>query len=376
MFLKQIVLQNFRNYRQLSLGLNRGLNIFIGQNGQGKTNLLEAIQLLTSGKTFRPGKVQDWLRQGFSESVVRGSVEKPVGQSELSLGLHTGKKKWLLDGKSLSGAGMSKNFPSILFSPESLSVIKDGPEARRDFLDETLCSFSENNLRVVEAYQKVLKARNHLLKDHQRELIPQHQMHDLLISIDEPFLRAATHLAIARLESIKALSEDFNSMVHRIDSTLAVDVSVDYLISDARANDWDENQIHNAMRKRLAELRSQEMAVGHSLVGPHKHDVRILYGGQDSRFWCSQGQQRALILSFKLARIVYHNRVHKQDPFLLLDDVLSELDAEKRANLVAVLSHMNGQIFVTSTELSLPADFLARERSVFQVRNGSIEQVE
>jgi DNA replication and repair protein RecF len=121
------------------------------------------------------------------------------------------------------------------------------------------------------------------------------------------------------------------------------------------------------------ELRESEIQSGLSLVGPHKHDIRILFAGKDSRFFCSQGQQRALILSFKMAQILYHQRAHQVHPFLLLDDVLSELDPVRRSNLVAFLKDIPAQIFLTATDLSFPMDFGSHRLSVFRIEDGTVQ---
>jgi DNA replication and repair protein RecF len=124
------------------------------------------------------------------------------------------------------------------------------------------------------------------------------------------------------------------------------------------------------------ELRSAELFSGRTLVGPHRHDIRFLFGGKDSRFFCSQGQQRALILSFKMAQILYHYRTYQVYPILLLDDVLSELDAVKRMNLVKFLRDIPAQIFLTTADLSFPMDFGERGINIFRVENGTVKAEE
>jgi DNA replication and repair protein RecF len=153
-----------------------------------------------------------------------------------------------------------------------------------------------------------------------------------------------------------------------------VEISVDYLISGASAREFSRQQIYNALSIRLKELGAREIDVGHSLVGPHKHDVVFLYNGEDSRFFCSQGQQRALILSFKMAQIVYHYTVYQSSPILLLDDVLSELDHLKRANLVEFLKRVQSQIFITTTDIAFPHDFGDQSIAIYKLHDGRVEE--
>jgi DNA replication and repair protein RecF len=131
-------------------------------------------------------------------------------------------------------------------------------------------------------------------------------------------------------------------------------------------------EINEMTHKRMMGLRDAEFATGASLVGPQKHDIIFLYGQKDSRFYCSQGQQRAIILSFKMAQIVYHRRVHGFYPALMLDDVLSELDESKRTALINFLHEINTQIFITTTDLSLPQSFALENYSVMEVKNGEV----
>src|SRR5262249_11042220 len=138
------------------------------------------------------------------------------------------------------------------------------------------------------------------------------------------------------------------------------------------ANDWDRLKILDIMHQRSLDLRSKELDSGMTLVGPHRHDIRFLFAGKDSRYFCSQGQQRALILSYKMAQIMYHSRTHQVFPFLLLDDVLSELDPDRRTNLVRFLKVIPSQIFLTTTDLSFSLDFGDRSLSVFRIENGVI----
>jgi DNA replication and repair protein RecF len=154
------------------------------------------------------------------------------------------------------------------------------------------------------------------------------------------------------------------------------DISVDYLISGESALNWSDSQVFDALKKRHQSLALQEVAYGGSLVGPHKHDIKFLFNGNDSRFYCSQGQQRALILALKIAQIVYHHQVHKTYPILLLDDVLSELDMKKRMRLMKFLEQVSAQILITSTDLAW-SDRLGVETekghgAIFEVVSGQV----
>src|SRR6185312_16818402 len=167
----------------------------------------------------------------------------------------------------------------------------------------------------------------------------------------------ATDLTWQRLEALRAILEDLNQAMNSISKNQNVDISVEYVISGENALKMSYSDVENSLQKRVLELSDAELASGSSLVGPQKHDIVFLYDQNDSRFYCSQGQQRALILSFKMAQIVYHRRVHGTYPALLLDDVLSELDPARRSSLVKFLKDIPAQIFLTTTDLSFAMDF-------------------
>jgi len=190
--------------------------------------------------------------------------------------------------------------------------------------------------------------------------------------LNKIYLLLSTHLTTARVKTLHALQPELQHAMRSILDENAAEISVDYVISSASAYNWSESEIFDALHKRHRELASQELTLGSSLVGPHKHDIKLLFSGNDSRFYCSQGQQRALILALKIAQIVYHHRVHQTYPVVLLDDVMSELDAKKRVNLIKFLERISAQILITSTDLTWSDHFGMDRNSVFQVLDGQV----
>jgi DNA replication and repair protein RecF len=193
----------------------------------------------------------------------------------------------------------------------------------------------------------------------------------LIESINPSFLRLGAQLTSARLEALTGILQDFNSAMQYISKTQE-QISVQYTISGMNAVHYSAENVFDALQKRASDLVDAELAGGVSLVGPHKHDIVFLYGEKDSRFYCSQGQQRAIILSFKMAQIVYHRKAHDVYPILMLDDVLSELDQQKRDSLITFLHEINTQIFVTTTDFTLPKSFSLDEVAVLKISNGQI----
>lgn len=379
MQLKRLKLKNFRSYVDLDLEIPSGVLVFVGDNGQGKTNLIEALYLLVRGESFRAGTADTYVRQpkGQSEpepaAFVKAVIEKNGLIDEIQWSSKHGHRRLELNGKKVSGLQLSRKFPVVLFSPESLASIKEGPEFRRQLVDEVLITHSASAVEVLKDFKKALKTRNRILKDHRQGKTTKPAALRLLESLDAIFYPLAVSLTCLRMDALKALEPDLKAAFRSVLEPNAV-VEVDYLISGLDTSGWDRSQIMDAMHQRGLELRSRELESGLTLVGPHRHDIRFLFAGKDSRYFCSQGQQRALILSYKMAQIMYHHRTHQVFPFLLLDDVLSELDPERRANLVKFLTEEikpPSQIFLTTTDSAL-LNFGDRDLSVFRLENGVI----
>jgi DNA replication and repair protein RecF len=190
-------------------------------------------------------------------------------------------------------------------------------------------------------------------------------------SLNSLYLQKAALLTYERIKGIKEIQPDINDHMQYI-SNNNVDIFVDYVASDESYLPFSLSEIEKKLTDRFKTLATSEIASGSSLVGPHKHEILFLYDQKDSRFFCSQGQQRAIILSFKMAQIVYHRKTHGWYPVLMLDDVLSELDFEKKMRLISFLEKINTQIFITATELDHDADFKPNSHRIIQISHGKI----
>lgn len=374
MVFRSLKLRDYRNYRDLEIIFAPRLNILLGENGQGKTNLLESLFLLSQGDSFRFGDHSVLIRDGAEAALVRTNVTDRGLDYEIEGKILKSRKNFLLNEKKVQATELRKRLPVVLFSPESLNAIKEGADWRRELVDDALVLHQPAHANLISEYRRALRTRNRILKD-LNEMEPDRRSAqiDLLESLNPSFFRLATELTIARLRAIAALEEDFQHSFRRISSSESVDISVDYVVSSQKARSWSASEVSDAIRKRAAELRSAEVSSGTSLVGPHKHEITFLYHQKDSRIYCSQGQQRALILSFKMAQIVYHGRVHGTHPVLLLDDVLSELDSSKQKALIAFLQEIPTQVFLTTTDLTLSQNFVMENSAVIRVLNGRLE---
>lgn len=372
MIFERLRLVNFRNYRDVVLSFSPRVNVFLGENGQGKTNLLEAMYMISQGDSFRYSDNSTLINSHNQEALIQALITQNDLHYKLKMGLSKSRKVLTLNDKRVNSADIRKIFASVVFSPESLASIKEGADHRRELVDELLVTFDRRNADLIADYRKALKTRNKILKNFLQGLQDKVTTENLLESLNPQFVRLGADLTHARITALAGLSKEFNNAMQYISGNSAVDISVEYVVSEQNAVKFSRDEVQFALEKRIKELHDAELSSGTSLVGPHKHDIVFLYGGKDSRFFCSQGQQRAIILSFKMAQIVYHRKAHGTYPVLMLDDVLSELDKAKREALITFLHEINTQIFVTTTDFTLPDSFSLDQLSVVRIKDGLI----
>lgn len=371
MLVKKIELQNYRNISQLKHSFSSNLNIFVGKNGHGKTNLLESILMVTRGNTFRFGPIESLIKHDKEFASIKATLSNQNIENEIRLNIINKKKEILLNEKKVTAQKLQALTTVVLFSPESLIFIKDSGEHRRSLIDEFLISQNSNNFLIVNEFRKILKTKNKILKDYKEQLIDKITFENLYNTFNELFREKAVNLTLARLIAIKDIENDLNDLMQKI-SEENVEIAVEYLASNSCLNSLNKLEIAEKINKRMDEMILAEWASGQSLVGPHKHEINFLYNQKDSRIFCSQGQQRSIILSFKMSQIVYHRRVHGHYPILLLDDVLSELDLVRRKKLTGFLKEIDSQVFITSTEMDSMEGLNWDQVQLNYIENGQI----
>ena len=390
MYFSDVRIRNYRNLEKVDVDLSKGINLFIGDNGQGKSNFIEALFYSTQGTSFRPIDKESLINKSEPEvALVKANVNHSDLESELILRLHRGKNKIVtLNGKRISKTKMIQFFPMILFSPDSLTVIKQGPDERRKLLDDFIVSTSASEGQALTDFKKCLKNRNRLLSKIADSETTSAEDLATLDSINQIYFGLCLKVSLARLNAIQKISLNLSETGNFLFQDSNVDISVNYVISGevvsgkelSEANDTpieipvpDSSEILTKLLKRHDQLAAAEKATGTSLVGPHKHDIKFMFNGQDSRYFCSQGQQRALILAFKIAHVRYFQEEFQRTPILMLDDVLSELDLQRRRFLIQFLKKIEAQIFMTSTDLQMLDQFDDHIGRIFNVKSGQIK---
>lgn len=375
MILNSLTTYQFRNFDSLNINFNDRLNIIIGDNGQGKTNIIEAIYLLIEGESFRYSKNESLISLNKNESAIHADITQADLKSKISLKLTLSQKKLFINNKPTTHSKIP-HFSSVLFSPESLNSIKESSDERRLLADQLVEQIKPQGSQLIREFKKVLKTRNRLLKDILEEKITLSLGRDTLESLNQIFIKLAAELTYARITCLNDLKPEVEKSLNHINNNdihkNKILFDIRYVVSDIDHKNSDLQKITEFIKKRITDLELAELKSGVSLVGPQKHDISFVYNGNDSRFYCSQGQQRAIILAYKMAQIVYHHKVHSFYPLLLLDDVLSELDLTKQESLISTLNQTETQTFVTTTDIALLSKLSMDKASVFKIRNGQL----
>ena len=344
MIIKSFRAQNFRNIEECSLDFDGNVNVLLGENAQGKTNAVEGIYLFARGRSFRKGDEKDLVRfgaAGFSVSIV---YEDKYRENTLEYAVFGRERRRRKNGYKISKASeMVGSFKAVLFCPDDLTLVKEGPENRRDFLNVAISQCYPAYIGIYSDYKKALENRNALLKNASKGL---YFDEGELIAWSEGLAEYASHIYLYRKEYIKKLEVYAKRFMEEI-SDGKEELSLTYK-SDIGEDLSEREKIKGEYLRIFTENIQREKGAGVTLFGPHREDILISLNGNDSRIFSSQGQQRSIVLSLKMAEGEVSRELFSEYPVFLFDDVLSELD-EKRQSFV--LSGMKDkQIIITSCE--------------------------
>ncbi len=344
MTVNSVKIKNFRNIADLSFTADNGVNVIYGENAQGKTNILESIWLFTGCKSFRGAKDNELIKFGEEFSKINLEFSDNVREKKSEIIIADKKKNAFLNGVSLrSTAELIGSFYAVIFSPVHLSLIKDGPAARRKFLDTALCQLKPSYAEHLAGYKRALIQRNALLKD----LHLNTELYDMLDTWDDQLARYSSCVIKERLQYIDLLS-DYSKDIYSGISENKESFSVFY--SKNINKDFSVKDIYLSEIENLKKARKEDIFSKTTTVGPHRDDLEILINDVSARSFGSQGQQRSCALALKLGESEIIKKVTGETPVALLDDVMSELD-EKRQDYV--LNHINGrQVFLTCCDPS------------------------
>lgn len=357
MKIQKIQLKHFRNYSNLEISLGKGINIFYGNNAQGKTNILEAVFLSATTKSHKGSKDKDIIQFGNEEAHIRTYLEKEDLEYKIDMHLRSSRSKGIaINGQKIKKAAELLGLLNVVFfSPEDLSIIKNGPSERRRFVDMELCQIDSFYLYNLNHYNKIVNQRNRLLKD----LSFQPDLKETLGIWDAQLISYGSKIIERRELFVRQLNEIIYG-IHKKLSGGKEELKIVYE-PDVTLDNFKEKCGNNQER---------DIKLKQTTTGPHRDDFSFIADSIDLRKYGSQGQQRTAALSLKLAEIELVKKISKDTPLLLLDDVLSELDGSRQNYLLNSIGDI--QTMITCTGLD---DFINNRftiNKIFKVTNGTV----
>ncbi len=403
MKINSIILENFRNYKNLELDFDESRNIIVGENAQGKTNLIEAIYLTAFAKSFRTNNTADLVRFGESNGRVSTDITSEDLDKNINISLRSdGKKMIRKDGKAIrKTTELLNNVVVIIFSPDDLRIIKDSPDRRRSFINRELSQMRPRYYEIFKRYNDALKQKNALLKGYfnikkktftradnlsLNDEIPEdskpgengrsrfdnsRQFNEEMLDVyDKQLADNGYEIIRYRKEFVEMLSEEAGDIMRKISGgkeelTIQYKTSCNYITAPEGREILYSQFRHN---------RDRDIYSGSATLGPHRDDIEFFINGKEAKKYGSQGQQRTIALSLKLAEIRIAKRLLEEPPVLLLDDVLSELDLERQKFLVNEIDDV--QLFITSAELNDEVIKDLRGGTLFRIEEGTVTRVD
>lgn len=368
MNIKNITLHNYRNYKDLDIDLIPNINIFIGYNAQGKTNIIEAVRFASIGISHRTRNDNDLIYWQENEANINIKFSKIDITSTLKIFLKRNQRKQLnFNGENIKQKELPGLLTMILFSPEDLMLIKGSPVLRRRFLDIELSQISLIYYNQLVQYNKILLQRNNLLK----KIKENNKLISMLDMWDEQFAKSAAFIVDKRLKSVDKLNKLANN-AHNYISKNQENLEVKYIMNKNNANlslDITYEELYTYYINALNKFRKNDIFKGSTSIGPHRDDIYFFINNVDLKSFGSQGQQRSSVLSLKLAELTFLKNETGEYPILLLDDVMSELDNNRRNSLLDYIQAKNIQTLITATDKSL---FSVNNKSKFFIVNKGI----
>ena len=409
MKINSIILENFRNYKNLELDFDESRNIIVGENAQGKTNLVEAIYLTAFARSFRTSNSADLIMFGENSARVSTDITSEEIDKNINIVIRSdGKKMIKKDGKVISKTTeLLNNVVVIIFSPDDLRIIKDSPDRRRVFINRELSQMRPRYYELLKRYNDALKQKNALLKGYfnikkktftradnlslndalnggmgsldgmapgegGRSIYDNSRRYneEMLDVFDHQLADAAYELIRYRREFVDMLSDEAGEIMKKI-SGGREELRIEYKTTCDYVTAPEGREI---LYKQFYHHRDKDIYNGSQTIGPHRDDIAFFINGKDARKYGSQGQQRTIALSLKLAEIRIARQLLDESPVLLLDDVLSELDLDRQRFLVNEIDDV--QLFITSAELNEEVIRDLRGGTLFRIEEGTVTRVD
>ena len=364
MFVSELELRNFRNFKSFKMKLHHNLNIIIGDNAQGKTNLLESIYVSCFGKSFRSNNDKDLIlnHDDIMYNYVKLSIQKKHTDITVEYRIHRQLNKEIkINNNSIKKLSeILGNIYVVLFSPEDLALVKGSPSVRRDFINRELSNINLKYCGLLIEYRKILKQRNNILKNNAIN-------HQMLEIFTDQLIEKGVQIIIYRIDFINKINR-ISQKIHGDLTKQKENLVVEYLSNISLDNGKNYDKIEESYRKKINSKLEREKRLGYTLVGPHRDDFSLFINDKGVKQFGSQGQQRTAALSLKLSEIELIKNETEEYPILLLDDVFSELDLQRQSSLLKIFEKT--QTIITATSFDAVLKNKVNDYKIIKIENG------
>lgn len=368
MYIENIKIQNFRNYKLLNLNFNKGINIIYGKNGQGKTNLLESIYVLSLTKSHKSFIDSNLIKKNEAFAIIKGKLKKDNISKNLEVYISEKEKKLKVDNieeKKISNYTSIMN--TIIFYPEDLEIIKGSPILRRKYMNVELSQLYSSYLEILNDYNKLLKMRNDFFK----KLKDNYYNQLYLEQLNDYYIKKSILIYKMRKKYIEKINENISDIFYNISGIQNLKIKYK---SNINLDTNNSDELYDNMKNKIDSAFNVEKKLKTTLIGPNRDDLEFYIDEKNLKLYGSQGQQRMAILALKLSEIELFKNVKGEYPILLLDDVFSELDRKKRNNLLKYIKE-DIQTFITTTDLSLISRKLINNSITIEIEDGTVKKI-
>ncbi len=368
MRIERLNLVNFRNYQTLDIDFNKNINIFIGNNGVGKTNILESIYLLALSKSNKAGIEENIIKFNEEIAKITGSIKCDELLKKMEIHITRNKKSLFINGKEIKKSrNYISNFYVISFSPLDLEIIKGSPNIRRNIMNIDISQLFNNYILFLNQYNQIIKIRNEYLK---RMNINGNNDSRYLDVINNEMIDKALKIYEYRFKFVDYINMRISSIFKKITNLDGLNITYN---SSIGINYFNESEIREKYEKKLKKLFNVELSQGMSLFGPHRDDFSFMLNEVDMKLFSSQGQQRLAVIALKISEIYLFKEITGEYPVLLLDDIFSEIDNKKRNKIIKFLNN-DIQSIITTTDIDDIKDSLLENATVFDVKNDMVKK--
>lgn len=367
MRIKSLKLLNFRNYKELNLDFSEGINIFIGENGVGKTNILEAIYVLSLTKSNRYGTNLDLINHQEESTSLIGEVDYLDYLKRYQVDISKNSKKVYINNQEIKRiTDYISNFCVTTFMPSDIDIIKGSPSTRRNLLNIQIGELYNNYLKYVNEYNSLLKIRNDYLK---KLNINGNMDFKYLEVIDQKMIEISLKIYYFRYFYVSEINKIIPVVFKKI--TNISNLQLEY-VNNLNLETYDEEKIKDLLKNKFKKNLNKEIILGMTLNGVHRDDLIFKINSYDAKIYASEGQQKMIVIAYKISELLLFKKIKKEYPILLLDDVFSEIDVKKRNNIIKYLKS-DIQVIITTNDILNIDKSLVDEAKIFKIKNGNIK---